>query len=698
MRTAEDGSLRLLSARGPLEVPAVQGSRLLLRLLDALREELPLALLAGRTGLAEAVLDPLVQDLLAMGLVEAASDHPLTPLGAFLSRDIDDPEGRLAALRPLPVRVEGGEDERRAFVELAEAEGLPLAPEPDPASLVVWMAPRGAWPAPGTHRLLVCVPDLEGRGLLGPVIGPDTGPCLSCWQARLAAHRPRPLEPWELEGLAGLPVHARRLFVSHVLREVLAHLLDRPDGLGPGAFKTLDYRSGEIRAHRFLAAPECPACWKPGEASGSAEPRGPELPASDLVDPTSGIFQVLHVRRLESRHLPLVSASARLGDTRALGRSWSHPISGGMGVDADEAVGRALGEGLERYCATTPRACMEEVPRGWKDLDEPALSPERLHLFSPEQHASKGFPYRPPTAETPLRWSRGFSLPHRREVLLPSAVVHMPYEPVPPEQPLVPAHSHGLACGPSLDAALMAGLCELVERDAFTLFWQQQRPRPRVHGLSQARGRLGCLYDEARARGWRVRVYDLRRELPMPVFLVMAQPGRPEDEGGWPALMVGAAASPDAAQALERAFMELFQNHRYLAAVRPDPHSASSDPPRSDDVDSFEAHALFYSRHPDRIERLSFLEEGEPIALGDIASFPRGDPATDVADWSERLEACGFTVFACDLTTRDVRGAGRHVARVVVPEMVRLHSEHALPFLGSPRLEGARNPHPHPFP
>lgn len=699
VKAAADGSLRLTSVAGPLDVPAVQGSRLLLRLLQALQEECSLSSLAGRVGLGGDVVEPFVRDFLAMGLLEAVSDHRPTPLGAYLSREEEDPGRLLAALDPLPVRVCGCEDDVRLFGELAAAEGLPLAPASNEPVLVVWLASGQPWPPAGAVPLLLCVPAHEGRGFLGPLFTADAAPCPDCWLARLAAHRSARLEARELEGMESLPVFACRLFLSHVLREVLARLLARPVALAPGCFKTLEYWSGELRTHRFLPLPQCQRC------DGLPE-RPDEGPRADftrsvpgLVDPLSGVFRFLNVARMETRGIPLFSASARLGDTRALGRSWSYETSGGVGMEASQASARALGEGLERYCASMPGGRPQE-PRAWKEVGEAALSPARFSFFSREQYEEAGFPYTAPTADTPLRWSRALALPQRREVLVPSALVCLPYEPALPEPPLVPAHSHGLACGPSLDAAIMAGLCELVERDAFTLFWQQQRPRPRLCGLEGARGRLRGLFDETRARGWRLCIYDLRRESPMPVFLVTASPTSHGEGSAWPCFWVGAAASPDPEHALERAFLELFQNHRHLAALpqRPSPGGGSAEPSTFDDVDSFEAHALFYNRHPRLLERLSFLHEGDRVDLRDLGSPARGDRGDEVSSWSECLQEHGFTVLACDLTTRDVRSAGLHVVRVVVPEMVRLHSEHALPFLGSPRLEGARNPYPHPFP
>lgn len=190
-----------------------------------------------------------------------------------------------------------------------------------------------------------------------------------------------------------------------------------------------------------------------------------------------------------------------------------------------------------------------------------------------------------------------------------------------------------------------------------------------MRGLERLHGEARGLVEEAEDRGWRLEVYDLRHDLRMPVFMATARADHP-------AFWVAAAAAPDPRRALEKALLELFQNHRWLARQET---SAAVVPT------TFEAHALHYALHPPG------LPEGPLVDFSAIAPLE----APNLGAW---LAARGFAPIACDLTTPDVRATGRHVIRAIVPGLVGIHADHRLPFLGSPRLGGARNPLPHPFP
>ena len=65
-----------------------------------------------------------------------------------------------------------------------------------------------------------------------------------------------------------------------------------------------------------------------------------------------------------------------------------------------------LGEGIERHqpCPLPGEEGVEASYADWP-LDEPALGPESWVLFHPEQHAREGFPFRPFTPATRLRWT-----------------------------------------------------------------------------------------------------------------------------------------------------------------------------------------------------------------------------------------------------------------------------------------------------
>src|SRR5207244_388125 len=73
------------------------------------------------------------------------------------------------------------------------------------------------------------------------------------------------------------------------------------------------------------------------------------------------------------------------------------------------------------------------------------------------------------TEESKLSWVEGVSLIREQKVWLPYQAVSFI---APEDEPLlINSVTTGLACGSSREAAILSGLYEVVERDAFELVW-----------------------------------------------------------------------------------------------------------------------------------------------------------------------------------------------------------------------------------
>ena len=125
----------------------------------------------------------------------------------------------------------------------------------------------------------------------------------------------------------------------------------------------------------------------------------------------------------------------------------------------------ALGEAVERYTAYhwDPRRTF--LAR-WEAVEQAAISPADLVLYSDEQYLRTGWQYRRWAADQEVTWIRGVELPCQREVALPASLVYLVYPTPRAAGLLCPGDLDGLAAGPSLDAAILGGLYELLERDA----------------------------------------------------------------------------------------------------------------------------------------------------------------------------------------------------------------------------------------
>ena len=422
-----------------------------------------------------------------------------------------------------------------------------------------------------------------------------------------------------------------------------------------------------------------------------------------LVSPYTGVARVAG----ELMHGPddarVVTVSCLLADGEPTVGHRVVDHAGSSATDADAALAAALGEAAERYAAAfvpESRLVRDSASR----LGPAAVRPERFALCHERQYAQPGFPLVPLRSDTELAWVDGISLPGGDPVLLPGQLVFLE-APAGDPRVAVPT-SNGLACARTFDAAVLAGLLEVVERDAFMLVWSNRLSLP----LLDWRGDAGLVALDDRyfaAAGLGYAAVDCSCFLDVPVALGVVH-GPPDEHG---ALGVGAGAAPTVGEAWWKALSEAFAVRRW---ARDSGFEHALDGPVSEwEIQSFEQHVLWWA-DPERASRAAFLDasrERRPVAAVDRLE---GDDAwSRVEAICRRLELRGLYAYAVDVTAPDIREAGLWVARAVVPELCGLDVVHGIRYLGGRRLYDAPvaaglldrpldlselNPDPHPFP
>ncbi len=265
-------------------------------------------------------------------------------------------------------------------------------------------------------------------------------------------------------------------------------------------------------------------------------------------------------------------------------------------------------------------------------------------------------------ADVPIGWVRGFDLIAGANVLVPYPVLHLDKRrPGAPGSGGFDNTSTGLAAGNTYAEAIVHGLCEIIERDALTL-WRLlpdfRRMLSRI-ALSSIEGPasieepllhpLLAAIDDA---GLACAVFDLKSETGVPAFVCRIA----EFRGGFyrPADMVdGAGCHPRREIALVRAITE-------AAQIRATAIAGS----RND----------FFRRHygsPDKAEVALVRASVDASEAGrrfvDCASFEHAGAAEDLAFLLDRLRPLVRHVIVVDLTHP---AAGNWpVVRVLVPEL-----------------------------
>jgi ribosomal protein S12 methylthiotransferase accessory factor len=441
-------------------------------------------------------------------------------------------------------------------------------------------------------------------------------------------------------------------------------------------------------------------------------PVKPTPPAATLprlrsfVSPLTGVVRGLSETLAAPGELRLVSIGCELADGVPTIGTPLESYTGSEHWSRDAAEAAAIGEALERYSGSyIPHERV--VVSSAVDLGGEAVDPNRFALFSEDQYARSGFPFRRFRPETVVGWVEGFSVPDGRPAFLPAQLVFMPWERCRPEEVRVGhATSSGLACAATLEEAILTGLLEVVERDAFMLAWHNRLSLPLLDWSGDDElVRLDRRYFAP--SGLRYSAVDLSIFLGVPTVLGVVH-GRPGRLG---ALGVGAASAPRIADAWRKALAEAFSVCRWVADRALEEPELLGRP--AETIQTFDDHTLYYAGE-ERARRAAFLDAGcEVRGVGDVEPV-EGDNVLELIEAvCGRLAARGVSAYAVDVTSPDVAAAGLSVVHVLAPELCQLDVVAGARFLGGRRLYEAAfeaglvrrrlepvelNPDPHPFP
>lgn len=383
-------------------------------------------------------------------------------------------------------------------------------------------------------------------------------------------------------------------------------------------------------------APACPARKSFWAGTHRVIPPAETVARLRRFMPVMGITRIANVTGLDRIGVPVVMVC------RPNARSLA--VAQGKGLDLDSARASGLMESIETYHAehiTLPlKLCSLEELRYTHHVVDVSRLPCSTHgLFDPNQR---------------LLWIEGHDLLRNRPAWLPYDVVHADYTVTHRyEGGAFIASTNGLASGNHLLEAISHGICEVVERDASTLWSLRDAADRRSTRIDlQTVHDSGCceILHKCDRAGIAVAVWEITSDVGIPAFRCTLTERNGHRIGRlYPAHGMG--CHPDAAIALLRALTEACQSR--LTAI-----SGSRD-----DVTRQEYEALV---HPNtgRDHLAPLLDDPPTRPFPDLTWS--GDTFDQDVEWElERLRAAGVEeVVAVDLSRPEF---GIPVVRVVIP-------------------------------
>lgn len=426
-----------------------------------------------------------------------------------------------------------------------------------------------------------------------------------------------------------------------------------------------------------------------------------------LIDDQVGILQFVREMPKDAGDPDFFHYYSQTCHTKAFWKQTNFARAGGASSHREVALAKAVGEAIERYCS----ACYDSDElslTSYKNASFECIPPEEFALYSDKQYTSRGFPYIRFDANTNVRWTHSIDLVTNTTVYVPAAMVYLPYSYSPEggEGQIVQPISTGLACHSSYEQAIISAVCEVIERDSFTITWQARVPVAQIRwdSLSESNRDLAARFNRT---GNQVCLFNITTDIGVPTILAVSRSEHPES----PALVVAASTDLDPQRAACKSLEELAHTWQLAKSLK---HRFPPFVPSSDYGNMFhqDDHILFYCEQ--RNARLAdFLWASDrSVDCDDIGRFSTDSPRQDLSRLIETIRYAHHRVLLVDVTTPDVGSLGLSVVRAIIPGLHPLFMGHRFRALGGkriwtvPQILGYAglteliedNPAPHPYP
>jgi bacteriocin biosynthesis cyclodehydratase domain-containing protein len=519
--------------------------------------------------------------------------------------------------------------------------------------------------------------------LVGPVFNPGHGACWTCLFDRMIRNR-------EVKGFLDRGP-ARAVAVSPLARDPLGQTAIQFAALEVAKAVATGFRTelnDHIISHDLLGAstakhyvstrPQCPTCGDKKLRNPRRAPQPIEIRGGTKLVMTSGGYRTVSARSTVARfrkHVsPLTGVVTKLERIEAdlpmntnfhAKHNFSAPahnidqlrsgLSGGSfgkGSTAEQAEASALMESIERYSGIFQGDEIRATRRFSDFAPGDAILPNDVLLFSDAQarvdqtaaddaEESQTIPA-PFDPSAKLEWSPVWSLRDGRFKYLPTSLLYFFYSGPATFQ----ADSNGCAAGNTVEEAIVQGFLELVERDAYAIWWYNRTRQPEVDLSQFDDSYVRDLHSQLAATGRKLWVLDITSDLGVPTYVAILH----WMQNGQENIEFGSGAHFDKRIALLRTLTELNQ---FLSIGMMG--GGTGEKPSLDGVT------------PLRLEEYSFLiPDGKPTGASDPnATFGVLDNTRDqVLACVEIASRAGLDFLVLNQTRPDVEVP---VVRVIVP-------------------------------
>ena len=353
----------------------------------------------------------------------------------------------------------------------------------------------------------------------------------------------------------------------------------------------------------------------------------------------AGITRIADITDLDRIGLPIYTAIRPTAEDGAIS------IYGGKGITKDHAKASAMMEGFERYSAEK-QDCDEVIVANINEISEKGDYIDPISLNLPKDFRKENL------EAMQLEWSLAKDIISDEEFYIPTNAIYHPYLHDNNVQSLFKSNTNGLASGNVLEEAILHGMLEVIERDAWSIFELTHKNYAQIDLDSIESETVNDIIEKFESEGSKIKLMDFTADVKIPTIAASADDTVTKDAG---LLTLGMGTHLDPEVAILRALTEVAQSR-----------ATQINGAREDTVRADFAREAGYERMK-RINKFYFKDEEEKIKLSDIENKSTSSITKDIEIVKNELMANDIEkILYVDLTRPELDVS---VVRVIIPEM-----------------------------
>ena len=352
---------------------------------------------------------------------------------------------------------------------------------------------------------------------------------------------------------------------------------------------------------------------------------------------TAGITRIADITDLDRIGLPVYTA------IRPTAEYGGVSIYGGKGISKDHAKASAMMEGFERYSAERQDGD-KTVISTVNDISGNYIDPKSLNL--PKEYEKKDM------SNLKIEWSLAHDLISDEDYYIPANAIYHPYSHDSNIESLFKSNTNGLASGNILPEAILHGIFEVIERDAWSIFEMTHKNYSQINLDTIESDIINETVEKFTSKGINIKLMDFTADINVPTIAASADDTITRDAG---LLTLGIGTHLDPEVAILRALTEVAQSR-----------ATQINGAREDTVRADFAREAGYERMK-RINKYYFRQEENQINLSDIENKSTTSINDDLEIVKDELISNEIEhVLYYDLTRPELDVS---VVRVIIPKM-----------------------------